>query len=118
MTTLQRANSDLKVAKQYLDSKEDELFRDQCAYHLQQAVEKIIKHMLEMRGEPYSKTHNIVLLQDQLNNNEVNKILGPFGSVFTSWEVTTRYAGEAISRNVNMSDFVAKIGRASCRERV
>lgn len=104
--TLQRAKSDLLTAKNHLNQEEDELYKDVVAYHLQQCVEKCIKSCLESKGIVYPKTHNITILQELLGDDIVNETLGPYSTVFTSWESSTRYAGESIPSSLNMKPFI------------
>lgn len=105
---IDRARADLKSAAASVrqGSSFDELYADIAAYHLQQCVEKCIKAILEARHVEYPKTHNIMILQSLATDTMIDSILGPYASVFTTWEATTRYAGEVLPKTLDLSMFV------------
>ena len=61
-TLLQRARVDIEITKENIQKKDDEIYIDIAAYHIQQAIEKILKYLIEMEGESYRKTHDISIL--------------------------------------------------------
>lgn len=91
-TLINRALADIRVAELLVKSS-DEYDMDVAAYHLQQAVEKILKQYLELRGIQYSKSHNIELLSEQCDDKNITAILGGKEFMLTSWEAGSRYAG-------------------------
>ena len=54
-TLIQRARVDLELAKENVTKTDDELYLDISAYHLHQAIEKLLKFQIEMLGEPYNQ---------------------------------------------------------------
>ena len=64
---LRRAKVDLKVCKQTLQNWSDEVEVEIAAYHLQQGLEKAMKHQMTLLGEDYPKTHEIKRLWSQLD---------------------------------------------------
>lgn len=76
------------------------------AYHMQQCVEKSIKYIIEQKGMRYRKTHNILELQKQVKDPNIDKILGPYGVVSSSWEEDTKYAGNTLPLNFDITIFL------------
>lgn len=93
MTLLELVYGDIRTADNDLTDYDDELATRNAAYHLQQAVEKILKYMLFINDVPYKKTHNIAILiaetaktdfivRDDIINNAAD---------ITDYEVMSRY---------------------------
>lgn len=93
-TMLDKAKSDLRVAGKIvksLNGDEGELCI--AAYHLQQALEKTIKHQIEMKGKPYRFTHDFGELLKDFEDIEAEMPSKIKESLYliTSWESKTRY---------------------------
>lgn len=70
---LNRADADARIAKLLIspegNPEGDGMLFDQAAYHAEQAIEKALKYQSEMMGIPYKKTHNLIGLIADLENN-------------------------------------------------
>lgn len=95
-TLLTRARHQFELASgiyQYLVN--DELYFNDVAYHLQQAVEMAMKYSLEMNGVEYPKTHDIDQLISIANRNNVTIPLTDYiddhAGTLSVWEARTRY---------------------------
>lgn len=73
----------------------DELILNNAAYHLQQAVEKVLKGALECVGVTVPNTHKITKLLEMITNNGANLIitewLDEHSEMLSEWEAETRY---------------------------
>ena len=90
---LRLAETDLKVAKLVLNSANDELMQNTAAYHVQQAVEKIMKGLKVNNGEPAGISHSITELSKDLDDINVaypDWIRNKDDSI-SSWATTIRY---------------------------
>ena len=65
-----KADLDLKSTKVLIAS-DDELYGTSC-FHAQQLAEKSLKALLVAQNIVFSKTHNLLLLADLLNDAEIN----------------------------------------------
>ena len=94
---LRRSESDAEIAKLLLSDQgnptNDEMIVDQAAYHAQQAIEKALKYQLEMTGKEYKKTHNLVSLISDLENEgfPIDDALKSMAFIITGWESGSRY---------------------------
>ena len=89
---LEKAQHDYAVV-QAMQKINDEEYLDVCCYHIQQAIEKLLKYAIEMRGVNYPHTHNIALLYTEyckLGYEEVDN-LELFAGTLTEWESSSRY---------------------------
>lgn len=97
-----KAALNLRAARMLHSVKEtDESMINIVGYHVQQAVELELKHLLEINGVAYPKTHNIGQLMDALDESGVYTLLtsrteilnqvNMFAGTFTEWESKTRY---------------------------
>lgn len=72
----------------------DDAYLNYVGYHLQQAVEMLIKHCLELNGIKYRKTHDIGQLISLLKNNAedvpVPEYIDDHSEMFTLWESKAR----------------------------
>ena len=99
---LDRAEADIAIAKLLLtpdgNPTNDEMITDQAAYHVQQAIEKILKFQTEMMGIPYRKTHNLIGLISELENNgfTVSDELKMRSFIISDWEASSRYNDDFI----------------------
>ncbi len=111
---LDNAEVDIKLAK-YAVSPEgnptnDELMLGAAAYHVQQAIEKALKHILQTEAgmtesDKGYKTHNIsmlIYLVDSKTDFPVPEKLVEMSSLITDWEATTRYAGSSVGTRTNI----------------
>ena len=73
----------------------DEMILNIAAYHLQQAVEKVLKGALECVGVTVPNTHKITKLIDMVYDNGANLTitdwLDDHSEMLSEWEVETRY---------------------------
>lgn len=73
----------------------DEMILNNAAYHLQQAVEKVLKGALECVGVTVPNTHKITKLLEMITNNGANLIitewLDEHSEMLSEWEAETRY---------------------------
>ena len=95
--------ADLLTARQALSTyKENPKLKDLkniCAYHLQQATEKLIKSQIFNSGFQYNNrdlyTHDIAALISYIEKNEMSvkipKIIEQNSHIITSWEAGSRY---------------------------
>ena len=64
---LRRAGANLDQILYNIErSSEDVVYLDIAAYHLQQAVEKLLKHCVVVEGRSYKETHDILRLCNQM----------------------------------------------------
>lgn len=105
---LDNAEVDLKLAK-YAISPEgnptnDELMLGAAAYHIQQAIEKALKHILQIEAgmseeDKGYKTHNIsmlIYLVESKTSFPIPEKLVDMSNIITDWESTTRYSGSSV----------------------
>ena len=97
---LDRAEADAAIARLLMSDNgnptNDEMITDQAAYHAQQAVEKALKFQTEMMGLPYRKTHNLIGLISDLENNGffVSDELKARAYIISGWEASSRYGDD------------------------
>ncbi len=74
---------------------EDEMILNNAAYHLQQAVEKVLKGALECVGVTVPNTHKITKLISMVTNNGANITITDWvddhSEMLSEWEAETRY---------------------------
>lgn len=90
------AKMDYETAKMIWSSPyNDEMILNNAAYHLQQAVEKVLKGALECVGVTVPNTHKISKLIRMIFDNGANLILTDWidehSEMLSEWEVETRY---------------------------
>ena len=73
----------------------DENIINLASYHLEQAVEKAIKFVIENNGHEFPKTHNIESLISYAKENDIDLYLNDYiidhSEMFSAWEAKTRY---------------------------
>ena len=93
------------MTKEYYDS-DDKAMRLQAAYHIQQAVEKIIKLKAEMKGKNLWG-HDIVKLIDQCDKYELDIEVPDYirkkTAQITMWEAECRYYPVSVVRKKTLS---------------
>jgi HEPN domain-containing protein len=100
VTLLDRANADLAVAKLITAcEKTDESQIDIAAYHLQQAVEKSLKFMLNSAGRSHPRTHDIYVLAQQLDRYKfaIPEWVMENADVLNEYETRTRYGAQLVA---------------------
>lgn len=95
-TLLEKAEGNFRFAvKNYLTLSGDELELNIIGYLLQQATELTIKHILEINGVRYEKTHQIEDLLDSCDDKNIpiqyTEEFYNFAPAITKWESKTRY---------------------------
>lgn len=87
------AANDLKVAKLVLNSANDELMQNSAAYHVEQAVEKLMKGLIVKAGGVAGVSHNITELSKDLDELGVSypEWINDKDDDITSWATTIRY---------------------------
>ena len=94
-----RAKADLETVKRLLPTVDDELLVDICAYHCQQCIEKIVKFAIELEGKEYSGRHDIFIVIEDLEYQELKDLIMPIIPYVDGWISSTRYgAGIRSSR--------------------
>ena len=69
---LRRVYADICQIKPNLDNLSDDVFLDVAAYHLQQAVEKLVKYVMSQNNVIFNKTHDILELCQQMDDNSIS----------------------------------------------
>ena len=71
----------------------DELYLDICCYHIQQAIEKVLKCSIELKGFRYSYEHSISKLYGEYINAgwPEYKDLRMMAGTLTDWKSSARY---------------------------
>ena len=89
---LEKARKDYDVVLT-MQKVNDELYLDICCYHIQQAIEKLLKCSIELRGERYPFTHAITPLYDFYVKSgwEELELLELMAGTITDWEASSRY---------------------------
>ncbi len=102
---LSKADADIRVAELLISPQgnptNDENIIDLAAFHVQQAIEKTLKHVLQTEAgisEGYKgyKTHDLVSLITMVENKTefvVPDALKNIASDVSSWEASSRYGG-------------------------
>ena len=93
-TLLDRAFSNYKAFEINFSHKtDDEFFLNLSGYLLQQSTELSIKHLLEVAGIRYPKTHDIMSLINLVPDNKLYLVDGIklYADVLTTWESKSRY---------------------------
>lgn len=87
---------DFKTARMIWENPDhDEMILNNAAYHIQQAVEKVLKGALECVGVTVPNTHKINRLVDMITNNGANitvtEWIDDHAEMLSEWEVEARY---------------------------
>jgi len=97
---LTRAAWDLESSTELLNLPQaDEKFLDISAYHLQQSVEKTMKHILAQNGIRFEKTHDIEILCKQFFDNglELPEWIFDNATLLTNYATKTRYGDSVLA---------------------
>lgn len=87
------AERDLKACNKVEEDFPDEYAVSAASYHIQQAVEKVLKGLILLNGGAPEFTHNIAKLAVQCNKLgiELPEQLDDISDTLTLWESTIRY---------------------------
>lgn len=90
---LKLAEKDIEVSQMILQSSNDELLQNIAAYHTQQSVEKILKHLILESGGESSIGHDIKMLSIEVHElgGSVPKWIIEGAYDLSSWATTIRY---------------------------
>ena len=88
---LDRAIADADAINKLLPLATDELAVDVCAYHCQACLEKVVKYVIELEGKEYSVRHDMSIVIDDLENNELKELIEPVIMHIDRWISSTRY---------------------------
>lgn len=87
------SKADTRIARLTLDSLHDELSINIAAYHTQQAIEKMLKFVVNLAGVTYPPTHNLSVLMELAKENNISypDWLDDISFVLNAWATQTRY---------------------------
>ena len=112
---LARAKVKLENAERnYLKMTEEDAYRDDCCYNLQQAIEMTLKCIVELHGERYAENHDIRANIKILNRIGVElpcqKELRDMASTLYGWETESRYRDSFVSltEDIEQARIIAK----------
>ena len=97
---------DFLTAKQIYETPyNDEMYLNNAAYHLQQAVEKTLKGALECVGITVPNTHKITKLIAMISHHgahlQITEWLDDHSEMLSSWEAETRYNMDFLAKKRN-----------------
>jgi len=106
---LRRAKVDLKISKNILNGWSDEIEIDASAYHLQQALEKAMKHEITLLGEDYPRTHEIKRLWSSLDSlgKTPPEWIWENRALLTDYADKTRYGENLVAVERELREFIA-----------
>ncbi|MCI5918349.1 MAG: HEPN domain-containing protein [Roseburia sp.] len=89
---IEKAKKDMDVVNT-MQKINDEMYLDICCYHTQQAIEKLLKCSIELKGVTYEFTHSIITLYSQYVSVGWDEIemLELMSGTITGWEASSRY---------------------------
>lgn len=91
----------------------DEMILNNAAYHLQQAVEKVLKGALECVGVTVPNTHKISRLVKMVSDNGANVMLTDWiddhSEMLSEWEAQTRYDMDFLVEKRKLDTAMAEI---------
>ena len=99
---LERAKVKLENAKNnYSKMGDDDAYRDDVCYNLQQAIEMSLKSIVELNGLQYAENHDVRANLNILNHAGINLPiqveLRNMASTIYSWETESRYKDSFVS---------------------
>lgn len=108
------ARMDLETAKMLWKAAwDDEMILNNAAYHLQQAVEKVLKASLECVGVTVPNTHKISKLISMTVNNGANltvtEWIDDHAEMLSEWEAETRYNMEFLVEKRKLDKAMAEV---------
>lgn len=106
VTLLDRARADLRTAKFMLKNAVDETDIDISAYHCHQCVEKVLKYMADLKGQDYTRRHELYIITDDVDIPEITLIIEPYISLLDTWISSVRYASSVKSNRKKVEEVV------------
>ena len=107
VTLLDRAKADLKAAKFILTQvSSDEVLIDVCAYHCQQCIEKIAKHMITMQGDNYATDHRMSIYLEDLHDGEIKTLIENINIDIDAWATFARYRNTILASRREVDEIV------------
>ena len=97
VSLLERAEVDLRIAKQMLPEAGDEVMVDACAYHCQQCAEKIVKYLILLEGKMYANDHRSDMYLDDLEDGEIKTLAESVAYRIDNWATHIRYSKTLLS---------------------
>jgi len=96
---LRRAKGDLLTCSRNLELGEDEVEIDIAGYHLQQAVEKILKFQISMKAVKYPPSHDIDMLLEILDDQGIKypDWVDEYSATLTLYATKTRYGKDIVA---------------------
>lgn len=94
------AKKDYAAVKKLMPNRStDEYFLSIVCYHYQQAIEKLLKYLINLYGEKYPATHDIAVLCNLAENLgiQISNELGLLATTLTDWESKTRYNASIVA---------------------
>lgn len=106
---LSRSKISLEHAKtDYLKINTNDCYMDSCCFHLQQAIEFLLKGIVEMNGAAYAESHDVRANLNILNRIGVEipceKELRVLASTLYSWETESRYKDSFIAATKDIDE--------------
>lgn len=106
---LSRSKISLEHAKtDYLKINTNDCYMDSCCFHLQQAIEFLLKGIVEMNGAAYAENHDVRANLNILNRIGVEipceKELRVLASTLYSWETESRYKDSFIAATKDIDE--------------
>ena len=106
---LSRSKISLEHAKtDYLKINTNDCYMDSCCFHLQQAIEFLLKGIVEMNGAAYAENHDVRANLNILNRIGVEipceKELRVLSSTLYSWETESRYKDSFIAATKDIDE--------------
>jgi len=100
-----RAVGDFKQGLHALkDAHIDDVMCDMAGYHLQQAVEKLLKHLITLQGDEFPFTHDISLLLDKISSDVPQWIIDNRETLI-KYEALTRYSSVKVASVTNLQEW-------------
>lgn len=85
----------------YLKMGEEDAYRDDCCYNLQQTIEMTLKAIVELYGEQYAENHDVRANLNILNRKGIEvpdqKEIRALASTIYGWETESRYRDNFVS---------------------
>ena len=112
-TLLNRGKANLKIAKMIYNATDDYLELTMAAFHIQQAVELALKHILEINGIDYPYSHDILELLDVIDDNNISlnddQWIRMNSEKLTSWGSETNYVRGYLGDRCKMDTAITKV---------
>lgn len=120
---LKKSENNIAIAKYtWRSASLDDSFISNTCYHLQQALELALKHLLELNAIEYPRTHNIRVLLDLCHSInlpfEIPCCVENKAPTYTNWEASSRYNDNFMASKTDVEelfnvlpDFVKNIGK-------